>query len=185
MHRKETIMNLRNVTITTPRLRLVPIGPEHTADIFVSFTDRVARYTWPQPSGNIADTEGFISSASTAMERGEELQFVALDAANGDFIGCAGLHHLQRVPEPGIWLKESSWGKGFGLEIVSALKDWADANLEYDYLEYPVAKENIASRKIPEHLNGILESGETESQNAKGDPLLMVMYHIPRSPKVN
>ena len=174
-------MDLRSARIKTERLCLVPISLEYQQDIFQSFTDRVAQYTWPQPTGNIADTAMFISGSLDSMGRGEELQFVVVSKNGGDFIGCAGLHHLSTRPEPGLWLRESAWNNGFGFEIVSALKQWADEHIEYEYLYYPVHKENVPSRRIPEKLGGILEEEEFISQNARGEDHVMVAYRIYRT----
>lgn len=171
-------MNLRNVVIETERLFLMPIDKKYRQDIFLAFTDRVARYTWPQPTGNIADTDAFISDSSRSVERGEELQFVVVSKDSWEFIGCTGLHHLLTKPEPGLWLKESAWNKGFGLEIVVALKFWADEHLEYEYLYYPVHKENVPSRRIPEKLGGVMEDEEFISKNSRGEEHLMVAYRI-------
>jgi ribosomal-protein-alanine N-acetyltransferase len=94
-------MDLRSVAIETERLFLKPIDAKYRQDIFLAFTDRVSRYTWPQPTGNIADVDAFISGSSESMGRGEELQFVAVSKDSGKFIGCTGLHHLWTRPEPG------------------------------------------------------------------------------------
>lgn len=174
-------MDLRSVIIETDRLRLVPISSEYRQEIFQAFTDRVARYTYPQPTGNIADTDVFISGSLDSMEQGGELQFVAVSKNDGDFIGCTGLHHLSTRPEPGLWLKESAWNNGFGFEIVAALKRWVDRYIVYEYLYYPVHKDNVPSRRIPEKLGGILEKEEFVSRNARGEDYTMVAYRIYRT----
>ena len=173
-------MNLREVIIETERLRLLPISSKYRQDIFNEFTEPVARFTFPQPTGDIADTDMFISGSTEKMEQGEELQFVVIHRGSEEFIGCTGLHALLARPEPGIWLKESAWNKGFGYEIVAALKSWADEHLDYTYLYYPVARENFASRRIPEKLGGKVEKREFESRNARGESHMSVAYRIYR-----
>jgi len=59
------------------------------------------------------------------------------------------------------------------------LKAWADQNLEYDYIKYPVDKRNIASRKIPEALGGAI-AGEKAKTSRSGRKLLTLEYHVPR-----
>lgn len=159
----------------------MPINPKHRQDIFLAFSDRVARYTYPQPTGNIADIDAFISGSSEKMGQGEELQFVAVSKDSGEFIGCTGLHHLWTRPEPGLWLKELAWNNGFGFEIVEALKLWADEHIEYEYLYYPVHKDNVPSRRIPEKLGGVLEDDEFISNNSRGENHVMVAYRIHRT----
>ena len=36
----------------------------------------------------------------------------------------------------GVWLKKSVHGHGFGKEAMTAIKKWADDNLDYDYILY-------------------------------------------------
>jgi RimJ/RimL family protein N-acetyltransferase len=173
-------MDYSQINIETERLRLVPISSMYREDIFREFTEAVARYTFPQPTGDITDVDKFIAEANTTSKTGDNVQLVAVTKESGEFIGCAGLHHLLTRPEPGLWLKESAWGKGLGLEIVSALKHWADEHLEYEFLYYPVHRENEASRRIPEKLGGTLEAGEIHETNARGEPAILVVYHIHR-----
>lgn len=60
-----------------------------------------------------------------------------------------------------------------------AIKAWADKNLDYDYLIYPVCKDNIPSRKIAESLGGtVISSGIKVFPSGKR--LEEVVYHIPR-----
>lgn len=172
-------MDLSGTVIETTRLRLEPISPRYRDDIFCAFTESVAKYTYPQPTGDIADTDAFISSSFEETRDGGNLQFVAILRETGEFIGCTGLHKLKVCPEPGLWLKESAWNQGFGFEIVAALARWAEEHLDCESLYYPVEKDNIASRRIPEKLGGNLEGGVFAGENANGKKAEMVAYRIP------
>ena len=93
-------------------------------------------------------------------------------------MGCAGLHHIdKKTPELGIWIKKSAHGHGYGKETMVALKEWADKNLSYEYILYPVAKENYPSRKIPEFLHGKVER-EYDKINMSGKKLHLLEYRI-------
>ena len=76
-------------------------------------------------------------------------------------------------PEVGLWLKESAHGQGFGREVVAALVDWGHATLGKESFIYPVAIQNIASRRIAEGLHGEIIGSRT---NPKYDS---VVYRIP------
>jgi RimJ/RimL family protein N-acetyltransferase len=76
-------------------------------------------------------------------------------------------------PELGLWLKESAQGQGFGREVVAALVEWGHATLGKESFIYPVAVQNIASRRIAEKLHGEIIGNRT---NAKYDS---VVYRIP------
>ena len=71
-------------------------------------------------------------------------------------MGICSLHSRgkPREPELGIWLKKAAHGNGYGLETITALKNWAEVNLEFDRLLYPVDRRNFPSRRIPERLGG-------------------------------
>lgn len=144
------------VEIEAERIQLLPISEKYAPDIFENFTAEVTRYMVPQPAGQISATLAFISSSRSGMARGENLQFVIVHKASGEFLGCCGLHGqgCPQTPELGVWLKIAAHGHGYGREAITALKAWIDHHLRYIYLTYPVDRDNIPSRKIPESLGG-------------------------------
>ena len=176
----EKDMDTTSVNIVTKRLHLTPISKKYREDIFKHFTKKVTRWMFPQPTGNIADIDTFIAESIDEMKKGENLQFVATDKETGEFLGCPAIHHIDRKdPAMGMWFKEQAHGKGYGKEAMSAIKKWADEHLEYDYIKYPVAVENIASRKVAESLGGLVVR-EYTGENQLGDKMEEVEYHIPR-----
>ena len=88
----------------------------------------------------------------------------------------ASLENADSVwPEIGLWLKESAHRQGFGREVVAALVEWGQAFLSKGSFIYPVALQNIASRRIAENLGGEIIGTRT---NPKYDS---VIYKIPSS----
>jgi hypothetical protein len=170
-------MNLLNVEISSPRLLLKPISMEYKEEIFSEFTEEITTYTYPRPAQNIAETEAFIKESLEGLKKGTNLEVVILAKNFQEFLGCAGLHNLNKEPALGIWIKKSAHGNRYGLEAITALKEWADENLDYEYLIYPVDKRNIASRKIPESLGGKIVK-EYEKLNLSGKILHIVEYWI-------
>ncbi len=167
--------------IETDRLLLIPISSVYRDDIFREFTEEVARYLLPQPTGNINDTTEFIVSSSAKNMAGDGLQLVAIDKNTKEFMACVGLHKIKTsVPELGLWFKKSVWGQGYGKEAMVALKKWADENLDYEKIRYPVYKANVPSRKIAEFLGGVVER-ELITQDSRGRDFEEVEYFIPRT----
>ncbi len=157
---------------------LVPISPKFKKDIFLGFTGKIAKYMHPQPFNTLEDVKKFISDAIKENQRGENMQMVLLDKTSRKFMGCAGIHKIDtKYPELGIWLKKSAQGRGLGLEAVKSLKEWAEENLNYQYLYYPVEKNNIPSRRIPEKLGG-KQVKEFAGKNAEGKEMIEVEYRI-------
>ena len=174
-------MDLSNTRIETERLRIVPITMEYLEIIFREFQEPVTEFMYPKPPQKMEETETFIKESLDGLKDGSNFQTVVLDKATGEFLGCAGLHEIDKTcPELGIWIKKSAHGKKYGREAMKALKEWADKNLKYEYIRYPVAAQNISSRKIPESLGGVVKK-EYDKQMLSGRTYHMVEYWIPSS----
>jgi len=171
-------MELMNVFIETKRLILKPISYEYTNDIFKEFTQEITIYMAPKPAINIEETKVFIEHSLKGLEDGNNLQMVILNKINNEFIGCIGLHEINKNdPELGIWLKKSSHNNGYGLEAINGLINWINENIKFEYLKYPVDKRNISSRKIPEKCNGKIMK-EYKSIGMGGNELDQLEYWI-------
>lgn len=173
------VLDCTNVEVGTDRLLLLPISEKYAEEIFRGFTAEVTRYMFPKSPNRIEETHEFINRSLKGMRRGEDLQFTITAKESGEFLGCCGLHGHDnpKTPELGIWLKIAAHGSGLGKESIVALKQWADENLVYDYLTYPVDRDNVPSRKIPEALGGeIFEESHCMSQD--GRMLDIVVYRI-------
>jgi RimJ/RimL family protein N-acetyltransferase len=148
-------MNLLNIAIETERLVLKPISYDYTEDIFKELTQEITKYMYPKPAENIEETKNFIKRSLKGLKEGDNFQLVIVKKYTNEFIGCIGLHNINTSePELGIWTKKSSHKNGYGLEAMNGLIDWANKNITFDYLRYPVDKRNMASRRIPEKNNG-------------------------------
>ena len=165
-------------SIVTTRLSLKPISMDYKQQIYEEFTPEITTYTYPAPAKKIEDTEKFIEGSMKENEEGSNFQIVVIDKKTEEFLGCAGLHNIDtETPELGIWLKKSAHGHGYGKEAITALKEWAEENLDYEYILYPVAEQNIPSRTIPGSLGGKVED-EYDETNMSGVELHMLEYRI-------
>ncbi len=170
--------NIINIIITAKNIELKAISLDYAPDIFKEFTPEITVYMSPKPAEKIEETIAFINSATKENKEGINFQAVIVDKNTQEFLGCAGLHHIDKPhPELGIWVKKSAHGHGYGKEAIVAMKDWADQNLAYEYLVYPVDKANIASCRIPEFLGGKICDERTDVGMA-GNKLNIVEYRI-------
>lgn len=170
--------NLLNVEVETERLILKPVSLEYAGMIFPEFTDEITKYMFPSTTKKVEETEKFITDSIEKIKKGIDLNISIFEKNTNEFLGCGGIHHIDtKTPELGIWIKKSAHGKKYGREAVAGLKEWADRNLEYEYLIYPVATENIPSRKIPESLGGKLER-EFMGKKQNGEDMPEVEYRI-------
>jgi RimJ/RimL family protein N-acetyltransferase/GNAT superfamily N-acetyltransferase len=172
-------MNQKIPEVTkTKRLLLKIISLEYKENIFKEFTPEIVLYMTPKPAETIQDTIDFINSSIKKNYEGKNFQIVIVDKDTNEFLGCGSLNHIDtKTPELGIWIKKSAHGHGYGMETMQALKGWADNNLDYQYIIYPVAEENIASRRIPESMGGKVEK-EIDEKNGLGQEMHFVEYHI-------
>lgn len=165
-------------SIESERLTLVPLSFKYKEEMFREFTSSVTKHMFPSTPESIADTESFIEKTIEKTKAGEEVVFNVLSKDTKEFIGCVGVHRIHtKHPELGIWIKESAQGNGYGLESVLAVKEWADKNISYEYLVYPVAKDNSASIKIALALGGAY-AGTRKDLNQAGEEMLVSDYHI-------
>lgn len=170
--------NLLNIIITTKRLSLKPILMEYKEEIYKEFTKDITTFMIPRPAKDISETEDFINDSIEKLKGGTNLQLVILDKETKEFLGCAGLHEVgKKNPELGIWVKKSAHGQALGKETIIALKEWADENLDYNYILYPVDEENIPSRKIAEALGGKI-AREYDQKTIGGNILRYIEYRI-------
>ena len=174
-------MNTSNLAIESPNLIIKAISLDYAPDIFQEFTPEITVYMYPKSPDKIEETIAFINSSTKENEQGTSFQAVIVDKNTGEFIGCGGLHHIDTPqPEFGIWIKKSAHGHGYGKEAILAMKTWADQNLAYEYLFYPVDKANVASCRIPEFLGGKI-AGEHADIGMGGNTLNIVEYRVYRS----
>ncbi|HMQ47538.1 MAG TPA: GNAT family N-acetyltransferase [Saprospiraceae bacterium] len=144
--------------LESKRLLLVPISYDFEDHFFEEFTDEVSQYMQSKPPRHLQDTQLYIKVAIQTMARGLSMELVILDKTSLDFLGYVGIHSVDSpYPEFGIWIKASAHGHAFGLEAIDTLKAWAELNLDFEYLRYPVDVRNYPSRRIPEKLGGIPE----------------------------
>lgn len=179
-------MNLLDIEIVTNRLLLKPIAMQYKSEIFEEFTNEIAIYMTPRPAIDIFETESFINESITGLTAGSNLQLVIIKKDTQKFLGCTAIHNLNAPapslhpdshPELGIWLKKSAHGNCYGIETIRALKEWAEENLDFDYLIYPVDRNNYPSRRIPERLGGIIVK-QYDKQSLNGNTLHLLEYKI-------
>ena len=74
-------------------------------------------------------------------------------------------------------VKKKAQGQGFGREAIHLLRNWADKNLQYEYLLYSADRKNNPSKKIAESLGGKIFR-EYQITNQSGNILDLLEYRI-------
>ena len=162
--------------IETVRLILQPVSDKYKKEICDEFTTEVTTFMPFTPNGNIMDTEAFIQRSKEELKNGTAIHFCIIKKESNEFLGCCGLHDIDTSEvEIGLWLKTTIHRKGYGTETVGALVKFAEEDLAVDYIIYPVDKDNIPSRKIPEKLGFRLQR-RYEKKKSETEILHIVEY---------
>ncbi len=160
------------IVIESPRLQLSQFQMTDAPEVFGCITPAISRFMpWEPPSWS-----EYVTRCEKRAQSPEpnKFHFVIRRLNNKECFGMASFEDADSVsPELGLWLKESAHGQGFGREVVAALVEWGHATLGKGSFIYPVAVQNIASRRIAESLHGEIIGNRT---NPKYDS---VVYRIP------
>lgn len=163
------------IIIQSPRLRLSQFQRTDAREVFRCITPAIAKFMpWEPPSWS-----EYVTRCENRLKSPEpnKFSFVIRRLDNRECLGMASFEDADSVsPELGLWLKESAHGQGFGREVVASLVEWGHASLGKESFTYPVAVQNIASRRIAEKLHGEIIGNRT---NPKYNS---VVYRIPSAP---
>jgi RimJ/RimL family protein N-acetyltransferase len=167
-------LNWRKVEIRSKRMSIKPFVADDAHDVFRSITLPISRFmAWEPPTSWPAFAPVW-QSWLTAIRRGSDVHFVLRSFPELRYLGLVGLHGVRTAcPELGIWIREDEHGRGYGGEAIAAVAGWASERLDVEAFEYPVAEENISSRRIAEALGGVV-------CGTRSDPkYTAVLYRIP------
>lgn len=173
-------VDLAGLVIESERLHMRIVTVDDAQAIYHHFTSEITRYMFHKPPASLAEVEQFVQEARACASAAINLQLAVMTRADNDFLGVCGLHKLKtdEAPETGIWIKKAAQGLQYGLEAVTAVKNWAASTLDYSCLLYPVDRDNLASRALAEKLGG-LQAGGYSRENSAGTRLNIITYHIP------
>ena len=160
------------IVIQSPRLQLSQFQMTDAEEVFACITPAITKFMrWEPPTWS-----EYISRCEKRLQAANPntFSFVIRRRDTNECLGMTALEESDKPsPELGLWIKESAHGQGFGREVVAALAEWAHKNLGKESFIYPVALQNIASRRIAEALGGEIMGSRT---NPKYDS---VVYKIP------
>jgi len=152
-----SMKNIKNITIETERLLLVPTTKAYATEIFNEFNEEVTKDMRFAPSKNIEETEKNIQEAIQKMNEGIVKDFIVLEKATKEFIWRITLTNIHTVtPIIGLRVKTGSQGKWYGKEMVKTTIDWAQKNVHFEYITYKVNSENFRSIKVIERIGGVM-----------------------------
>lgn len=172
------LLDFSKLEISTNRLHLVPSTQEFAHITFKEFTKEIAEYMTPKPYESVEETKKALNDRFQRMQSGIDISLTILDKNTKEFLGRASLLDANtQTPEVGIWIKKSAHGNGYGKEAVKALVEWLNKNIDFNYLRYPVDRNNPQSIKIANSLGGMVGK-EYRNKNMAGKILDTIEYWI-------
>lgn len=171
--------DLTSIKLLSNRLSLQTFTPADAPEIFAAVSPTITRFMAWDPSPSPAAFAEVWRQWLPRIAAGTELHLVIRLTSTDEFLGVAGIHRIGSAePEVGIWLKETAHGLGYGREAIGAIVQWAPAHICAAALIYPVAKQNLPSRRLAESLRGAIV-GERNLRKSSGIVLDEVVYRIP------
>ena len=150
--------------IRSPRLQLSPFTMADVEEVFECITPAIARFMRWEPPKSLNEYKAQREARLQANDP-SVFSFVVRRSDTMECLGIAGVDEAdQPTPELGIWLKEAAHGHGYGTEAIKAVAEWATKTLAKESFLYPVAVENVASRRIAEKLNGEIVGSRANPQ---------------------
>ncbi len=160
--------------VQTEHLVLRPFSCADGHEVFAGITPTLTRFMAFDPPDSFAAFEKIGQEWLRLIEEGAEYTFVIRHLQDGRFMGIAAVHRAtEGEPELGIWISEREHGQGYGREAVRAVVHWCAERLAAVAYRYPVAVDNVASRRIAEALGGQVVGTEQSAKFAS------VVYRIP------
>ncbi|MGI6855014.1 GNAT family N-acetyltransferase [Mesorhizobium sp. 1B3] len=160
--------------ILSPRTITKPFSPPDAHEIYACISPEITKFMTWEPPASYSDFRTVWRAWLAPGDPQTDLHLVVRDRKDSRFLGCVGLHSLRtKIPELGIWLRRDAHGMGFGGEVIGAVVAWASRQFTVECFEYPVAEENVASRRIAESLGGST-IGRRDNPKYRA-----IVYHIP------
>jgi RimJ/RimL family protein N-acetyltransferase len=153
------------VTLTTDRLLLRTVGPEHTDAVYAAAQDPDIQRWTTIPSPYLPEharsfthelvpqgwANGSMLTFGLFLPGGEEL-------VEEELVGMLGLSmHSLSVTEIGFWGTKEHRGKGYVTEAAVAASRWAFIRLSVDRVEWRAEVGNKASRAVAERAGFVVE----------------------------
>ena len=155
------MQNYQSLHFTTGRLTLRPLSTADTDALYAIFSDpAVARHLSHPAWTDRADAEREIADHQAAMASNSAVKLGIFVTATGTLAGTVKLSYFvadSRRCEVGYALGVAHWGRGYLVEAMQVLLDFAFSTLDMNRIEADIDPANIASAKTLARLGFVQE----------------------------
>lgn len=159
-------------SLKTKRLIIRPCKPDDLPQMQRFFSNEEAtRYLLMSPEEKTPEAiEGLLNSIISSYDTPEPIFALAISKKDNElYIGSCG---LSRTPQGDVEiyyaLLPEYWGKGYGVEAMRKLFEYAFSELELDRLVASMHRDNLMSRKVADSLKMDYEESVTTDTNQEG-----------------
>jgi len=148
------------VTLTTARLLLHTVGPEHTDAVYAAAQDPDIQRWTTIPSPYLPEhARSFTHELiPEGWASGSMLTFGLFLPEGEELVGMLGLTmHSLSVAEIGFWGAKEHRGEGYVTEAVVTVSHWAFTHLSVDRVEWRAEVGNRPSRAVAERAGFVVE----------------------------
>lgn len=164
------------INFESPRLVIAEFEMKDAEDLFSCISTAITTFMPWEPPHSVDDLKARRQEMAKSANSGE-FWFVIRIKATTECLGATSINDADSpTPEVGVWLKRTAHGSGYGSEVIRILCEWATERFNPQGFTYPVAVENLSSRRIAERLGGVVIAHRTSPKYAS------VVYRIPRQP---
>jgi RimJ/RimL family protein N-acetyltransferase len=143
------------VTLMTTRLVLRPYRPSDVAAVARACQDETIQRWLPIPNPYTLEVAAaWCGTLTTSLrQRGAGIEWAAVRAAGGEFVGSFGLKRtdwVARTSEIGYWVAPWARNEGLATEAVIEIGRWLIADQGFERMELRAAPGNLASQRVAE-----------------------------------
>ena len=150
------------VTLTTERLVLRPLVSTDADAVFAACQDPdIQRWTAAPVPYEYEHAERWVNEVTPAGWReGTFCNFGSFDRDTGALVSSVGpgsIRRAERIAEFGFWTVKRWRGRGYTVEAVRAVAEWAFTELGMERLTWMADVDNVASRAVAERVGFTIE----------------------------
>lgn len=170
--------------LTTPRLRLTEVEPDHSSALFTIFSNtEVVKYYGMDPMHELAQAEKIIEHFKSTYETKRGMRWAITIKDGNQFVGTIGLNNLalgMKKAEIGFEIHPDFWRSGITSEALQAVLNYSFDELGLHRMGAVTFPANSASIGLLEK-SGFVEEGKLRSylfQNGHShDALIFSILH--------
>ena len=146
-------------SLSTSRLTLTALSPEHASELYPVFADKVTLRYWHHPPHRAVQNTAEMIRSMVAVP--QACWWLVRLRESNQAIGCVG-YLGTTIPGMGYIVHSAFWRQGYGTEAVTAALEYGYTALSLNRVELWIHESNLASQQLARKL-GFAQRGQFHS----------------------